>query len=92
MTFETLGYNSTDALGFIYPSRGEFIFLVCYYHINGIHTTSISWQITFRGELKRKGRRKEISVLSQRKAWKPHNHIGMRHHKHTEVYRDASEQ
>jgi hypothetical protein len=59
MTFETLGYNSTDALGFIYPSRGEFIFLVCYYHINGIHTTSISWQITFTGELKRKGKKKK---------------------------------
>jgi hypothetical protein len=41
---------------------------------------------------RKKRRRKEISVSSQRKAWKPHNHIGMRHHKHTEVYRDASEQ
>lgn len=89
MTFETLGYNSTDALGFhlSFKERAHFPSMLSPYKRDPYHGKLRSGESS-----KEKEKKREISVLSQRKAWKPHNHIGMRHHKHAEVYRDASEQ
>jgi hypothetical protein len=68
MTFETLGYNSTDALGFIYPSRGEFHFpsMLLPYKWDPNHSHTMANYVQGRVEKKRKKKEEKRFLFSVR--------------------------